>query len=207
MFQANVFAQLSKEAIYIWGSIGACPDQTGSRLTWKASGLVKLTSPDQRDITSGEDGMTDPKIWLKMVWLYPNIPLLAWLQQHQLRTPTIGFDHRFCNPEMRKCSDPKRSCDASVAGIADFSIHTSSRLPLNCILRRGNLKSESSFSKLFHISSAGFSSVSVIGKVKGAECTMNLRNNPNSLATVNLTTSLNQNSYGQFPRAVYQWNL
>ena len=63
------------------------------------------------------------------------------------------------------------------------------------------------FSKLFHISSAGFPSVSVIGKVKGAECTMNLRNNPNSLATVNLTTSLNQNSYGQFPRVAYQWDL
>ena len=53
--------------------------------------------------------------------------------------------------------------------LTSLLIHTS-RLP-NCILRRGNLKSEPSFSKRFHISqSGGFPSVSVIRKWRKTLC-------------------------------------
>ena len=69
-------------------------------------------------------------------------------------------------------SDMSQSEDASHVSpelLTSLLIHTS-RLP-NCILRRGNLKSEPSFSKRFHISqSGGFPSVSVIRKWRKTLC-------------------------------------
>ena len=62
---------------------------------------------------------------------------------------------------------------------------------LLAIARCNNLHWRTDFSTFRRLDSHP---VSVIGKVKRAECTRNMRNNPNTMKMVK-TTSLNQNSY------------
>ena len=119
----------------------------------------------------------------------------------QLQNPMLEFDQRLCNGDMRKWYDPKLRCDASAVGIADIaapSIHTSPLLPPaplpNCILSLGNLKSESGFQNVSTFPDHWLDSHPSLSsaRLKRAECTINLRNNPNSAVTIDLTTSLNQ---------------